>query len=128
MVARKELQPLALRIIPRASGLRLAATDENEDITVDFAGARETVKYMRIPAENSYARDSGSTLIIDPLEFISESSDFAMEYEGGCVELKRVMSGVAVSSFPRVHHHRRQPSPYQEIQHSVGLQDYLLDE
>ena len=44
MVARKELQPLSLIIIPRASGLRLAATDENEDITVDFAGARETVK------------------------------------------------------------------------------------
>ena len=49
---------------------------------------------MRILAENSYGRESGSTLIIDPLEFISESSDFAMEYEGGCVELKRVMSGV----------------------------------
>ena len=49
---------------------------------------------MRILAENSYGRESGSTLIIDPLEFISESSDFAMEYEGGCVEFKRVMSGV----------------------------------
>ena len=44
MVARKELHPLSLIIIPRASGLRLAATDANEDITVDFAGARETVK------------------------------------------------------------------------------------
>ena len=49
---------------------------------------------MRILAENSYGRESGSTLIIDPLEFISTSSDLAIAYEGGCVELKRVMSGV----------------------------------
>ena len=44
MVARKELHPLSLIIIPRASGLRLAATDANEEITVDFAETREMVK------------------------------------------------------------------------------------
>jgi hypothetical protein len=99
MVAKKELQPLAFRIIPRTNDLRLAATGEDADITVDFPGARDTVQFKTVGPNDNLGREKGTTLIIDPLEFIAASSKKASEYDGGCVELKRVMSGVLTVPF-----------------------------
>jgi hypothetical protein len=93
MVAQKELPPLALRIVPRAMDLRLAPSDKDVDIVVECKGS-ETVKYKRVPVKGNLGRDCESALIIDPAEFIEASSQDAIKYDGGCVELKRVMSGV----------------------------------
>ena len=94
VVAKKELQPLALRIIPRTNDLRLAATGEDVDITVDFTGGGDTVQFTTVGVEDNLGRLHGTTLIIDPFEFIAASSDAARKYRGVCVELKRIMSGV----------------------------------
>ena len=107
MIAKQELPPLALRIIPRAADLRLPAEvnaseflklggDACADITANISRAQGLVQYTRVSVDLSHAlgRQRGSSLIIDPFEFIDASSQAANAYAGGCAELERVVSGV----------------------------------
>ena len=94
MVAKEELQPLALRIIPNVHDLRLAASGEVGDVTVDFKGGGETVQFTMLEEEDKGMQMQGTTMIIDPYDFIAASSNDAREYAGGCAELTRVASGV----------------------------------
>ena len=74
MVAKEELQPLALRIIPKTHALRLAAEGENADVTVDFKGGGATVRFTRVEEQDNGFRLDGATLILDPHDLIAFSS------------------------------------------------------
>ena len=94
MVAKEELQPLALRIIPKTHALRLAAEGEDAAVEVDFKGGATTARFTRVDEKDEFRLD-GTTLILDPYEIIAFSSSAgARAHGGGCVELKRVASGV----------------------------------
>ena len=100
VVAKKVLQPLSLKIIPRIEDLRLAATgddvdnaDAGDDVDITVAFTGKTAKFTTLGTKDYESRMHGTTRIIDPFEFIKASSDRARTYGGGCVELKRVCSG-----------------------------------
>ena len=94
MVAKEDLQPLALRIIPKTHALRLAAEGEDADVTADFKGGGATARFTRVEEKDNGPRLDGTTLILDPHAFIAFSGNDARAHGGGCVELKPVVSGV----------------------------------
>ena len=99
MVAKTELQPFALRIIPKTNDLRLAVTGEDADITVEIPGAKGAVQFKTIGPKDNLGRDIGTTLVVEALEFIAASSKEAREHDQGYVELKRVTSDVLTVPF-----------------------------
>ena len=93
MVAKKELPPLTLKIFPTTHDLQVAAKGDAVDVTVRIPQVAETLKLKTVGPKDNFGRIIGTSLIIDPLEYIAASSKKARQYDGGCVELKRVMSG-----------------------------------
>ena len=93
MVAKEDLQPLALRIIPKTHALRLAAEGEDAAVEVDFKGGAATARFARVEEKDEFRLD-GTTLVLDPHDLLAFSSAEARAHGGGVVELTRVVSGV----------------------------------
>jgi hypothetical protein len=98
LIAKRELQPLSLQIVPTASNLKQCAKPKARSRTaVDWRlkieGSPEDKCFTREGVSASLGAQDGSTLVLDFAAFLAASSQEAAVYAGGCVKLEVVESG-----------------------------------
>ena len=103
LIAKVDLQPLALRIIPNATSLTAAVKSKSKkhgeiipDWTITGTGSDlDSASYTRVQVEESLGEQNGSKLIVDLTAFLKASSAAAKRYRGQAPhsELVSVQSG-----------------------------------
>ena len=96
LVAKKELPPLTLKLVPVGKALtRLAASTQSVpnkiDVILQMPG-QEPVFFRRQHVAPYLGRMAGSSLTVEVAEFVAASSAAAKAHTGGCATLTSVMS------------------------------------
>jgi hypothetical protein len=98
LIAKKDIPPLALKILPTAADLKRCAKPKARskavvDWAVNVKSSADEAFFRREGVPPSLGIQVGTTLNVDFAAFLAASSQEAASYVGGCVHLESIESG-----------------------------------